>query len=511
MTREEAFRLWNEHWAKWSTFLHRVKQEHAEGGDIPALVKTNRQIRALSNVKYGAVASPELFFAFIHPEANRRVPQKRELSFYDTSLNASQQDAVTKAMAAERLALIQGPPGTGKTTVITEICLQVLLSNPSSRILICSETHVAVNNVLEKLYQKLDNFTAFRIRNKENHAHPDIEQSELDSLLDQYYGTLAAHGIPEQTVDMLKTVFSDESKRSSVEKDIMQSRRVVGVTCNGVGAYTLLPQDSPFDYVIIDEVCKATLPEIVMPMTWARKAVLVGDPNQLPPLFCREENEFMEQTGTREVETHKYVDSLFERMPEHGRSMLDKQFRMTDEIGDIVSRFFYKGQLKNGLKRPVPGSVLWADYSSPRRWPVEEGMPITNDDEGDIVQAILALEANRIPSGERRSAAIISPYRPFVRNIRKKLQEKKGDYASLDIQVDTIDAFQGKDADLVVFCMTRNAGTMRFFSDMRRLNVALSRAKHKLWIVGSRKYTDRHPLLRQLSDNIETVHFPVDP
>ncbi|SLK50412.1 protein kinase family protein [Mycobacteroides abscessus subsp. abscessus] len=494
MKQEYAYELWNTHIEKWITFLQNAKDLSEEDGDR---VRLHRQLKTLHDVKYGVVASPSLFYAFIHPEGIRHKEKKDLDHFYNESLNPKQRKAVNTALHTDNVSIIQGPPGTGKTTVITEICMQILLGSPDSRILICSETHVAVNNVLEKLYEKLTNFNAIRIKNKEVDAAQEIEESSVDTYLEEYYTELLNHNIQTEVVTALKDVFSKKRFQNQLEKSLLLSKRVVGITCNGIGAYNFTPEDIKFDYVIIDEVCKATLPEILMPMSIARKAILVGDPKQLPPLFCKEDAELMKETNTLEIQKYTYIDNLFNRIPTDLKETLNKQFRMKDEIGQIVSDCFYKeeGGLEHGRQIKDPGCVVWANYRSKNKWPVEEGTKIYNYDEIDIVKDILMIESEKT-GDEKQEVAVISPYRPMIGRLRKAIRNLN--LRNLNIQVDTVDAFQGKDADIVIFCITRNSGTMRFFSDYRRLNVAISRAKNKLWIIGDASYTNKSPILRKV-------------
>lgn len=511
MKRTEAYEAWTAHLESWVTYLEHLITDCEKNNDLGTKIKYTRQLKALTDVMYGAVANPKLFTAFIHPEKITEHPLC-EPSFYNKRLNGPQQEAVKRALSVEDLCLIQGPPGTGKTTVITEICLQILMKDPNSRILVCSETHIAVNNVIDKLYEKLDQFHAIRIRNKEMDPSDEIEQSTTDAYLDGYFQRLKQEGVRDEVREMLEGVLTDPepSKRRDLEKQLIQSKRVVGITCNGIGAYPLGPDDAVFDYVIVDEVCKATLPEIILPMSIAKRAILVGDPKQLPPLFCKEDMEIMKETNSLDIERFKYIDQLFERIPTYCRSMLRKQFRMTNEIGDLVSECFYaeEGGLENGLDRPSPGCIQWVDYLTESRWPEEEGGQIVNLDEVERVKEVLEQENEALARGNedllssKRAApstvAIISPYRPMVKTLRQALDRDR--YDKLNIQIDTIDAFQGKDADIVIFCLTRNAGTLRFFSDPRRVNVALSRAKNKLWIVGNKVYAKRSPLLKRIME-----------
>ena len=177
----------------------------------------------------------------------------------------------------------------------------------------------------------------------------------------------------------------------TLEKSLALSANVIGMTCNRLGAYYFEGDTEYFDVVIIDEVCKATLPEILMPLTVADKAILVGDPKQLPPVFCSEEIEVIQKLEHFDLQKLFYINDLFGTC-EH--VMLDTQYRMVDEIGTMVSDLFYRGTLKNGRNETRNRSIVWIDYLPSHNWPyqtrLKESKPdLKNDDELEITLALL--------------------------------------------------------------------------------------------------------------------------
>ena len=143
---------------------------------------------------------------------------------------------------------------------------------------------------------------------------------------------------------------------------------------------------------------------------------------------------------------------------------LNKQYRMVNEIGNLISELFYEGKLENGNDISGEDSITWIDYRPSQNWPIDQTQ-IYNDDECDIIKRLV----NCFNSINGTNIAIISPYSNQI----KRLKE----LSSNNIKVDTVDGFQGQEADIVIFSMTRTVKPLRFFSDPRRINVAISRAK----------------------------------
>ncbi len=206
----------------------------------------------------------------------------------------------------------------------------------------------------------------------------------------------------------------------------------------------------------------------------------------------------MNATDACDLAEVMYVDSLFERLPDCRKQFLNNQYRMTNEIGDIISKYFYDSQLKNGRKRSIKGSIQWCDYSPTKEWGTGQGESPYNLDEVVIVKQLLKEE---VAKGKNRDIAVITPYRAqkmqLIRNINKD------EYNGLNIVIDTVDSFQGKDADAVIFCVTRSTGSLRFFANPRRLNVALSRAKNMCYIVGYSNFAKGNATLKNIYSGIE--------
>lgn len=294
---------WSNHIEQWVLFLNQLIADTEDDG---LRIKSERQLKTIECVRYSAVLNPKLISEFITP--SNVVPAVSDISDYFLELNESQKAAVNIAVGDNVLSLIQGPPGTGKTQVIAEICLQLYKQNPNIRILVCSETHIAVNNLISRISSHNDNIRFIRIRDKEQDIL--VDEYTPHSIIDSYLEWLNGYCHDKETIDIITQSFSNTDD-VSLEKSLALSSNITGMTCNRVGAYEFESSHEMFDVVIIDEVCKATLPEILMPLTVAKKAILVGDPKQLPPIFCSEEIDIIRHIEQCDLQNYMFVDKLF--------------------------------------------------------------------------------------------------------------------------------------------------------------------------------------------------------
>lgn len=483
--------LWIDHLSTWKSFLtERISMVEDDGERI----KCERQIRTLERVRCGAVLNPALISEFISPSNHAITEMPCDNYFF--SLNDSQKKAVNTALGESVLSLIQGPPGTGKTQVIAELCLQFFQENPGVRILVCSETHVAVNNLLSRIADYSKDMRIVRIRDKENDDAVDDFSPEriIESYLDWAEKSIQNKDAYRIMKEEFQDAFDDDPRRKNqLEKALALSANIVGMTCNRAVAYDFRDTTEMFDITIIDEVCKATLPEILSPMIIAKKAVLLGDPRQLPPVFCSEEQNVIKSIQGCNLNRFMYIDSLFD--DSKNVCVLDTQYRMTNQIGNMISELFYDGGIKNGRNEENADSLTWVTYKPSKQWPlpqeeVEDKPQIYNDDECEIINGLLERIIDE--NGQDTTVAIIAPYRAQVGLMRRVCKK------TANTKIDTVDGFQGKESDIVIFSVTRTTGSYRFLADDRRLNVALSRAKDKIYIVGEKNYAKREPLLKKI-------------
>ncbi|MDN7894382.1 AAA domain-containing protein [Burkholderia cepacia] len=420
-------------------------------------------------------------------------------------------DQVAKALASEDLFFLQGPPGTGKTTAIVEIVLQTLRHRPNARILITSETHTAVDNALDRLTQLLDvelltqvlRYPRFGATQLENPAAELAAAHERANAL-WHKAHAAAPELTEHLWQRLPRKEPDEDGRESLPRwmvrQLADKHQIVGVTCNQIDH--LLDVDSePYDLVVVDECSKATLPEWLMALSVARKCVLVGDHRQLPPTFCEEESEVLDGMDERKAVLIRdgVIERLFQNLPMDRKGVLLRQYRMLPHIGKVVSELFYGGKLQHD-RQSSNGSFQdfgWLTYEAPGlRVPAQshgERKVLVNAMEIELIierlrimHCALVESASEAPA-RRVTVAVITPYRAQCRELRKII-ERLGFGDRMAIEIDTVDAFQGRQADVVVFSFVRTNGPARFFADDRRLNVALSRARDCVYLVGDLRY-----------------------
>ncbi|KAM0331664.1 hypothetical protein ACHAQA_003343 [Verticillium albo-atrum] len=407
------------------------------------------------------------------------------------SLNVDQQAAIEKVMTAQDYALVLGMPGTGKTTTIAHI-IRALVSQGKS-VLLTSYTHTAVDNILLKL--KDDSIPVLRLGAPAK-VHPEVQQ----------FATMA--GVPMHSFDEIKSAWHDPP--------------IVATTCLGIGHHVF--NERTFDYCIVDEASQITLPICLGPIRMAKTFVLVGDHNQLPPLVQNEEA----RDGGLDVSLFKLLSDT------HPDSVvnLEHQYRMCEDIMTLSNKLIYKGRLRCGTEQlrftkldvpnmgalrqkhhdsvsllqpsaprsfctgPTPGRCwlrdllepearvrfINTDTLQPRMREEAKGNRIVNPGEARVVtQLVESLVAVGVPDTE---IGVMTHYRSQLALLKHGLRGHPG------VEMHTADRFQGRDKEVVVLSLVRsndgcNIGDL--LKDWRRINVAFTRAKTKLLVVGSRE------------------------
>lgn len=327
-----------------------------------------------------------------------------------------QLEAVVKTLLAKDLALIQGPPGTGKTTVIAEIIWQTLLREPKAKLLITSQTNLAVDNALERIKGKklvrpirVGNIEKFEDEGKvySNDRIKNWIQAKTGSKEEKQYSDNAVC----QWIENVKDKCSKEEKYAKAvskwkkgldEKDVLikstfsnayyEYVNVFAATCSECGSrnfgdtYQMTfnqnserKSEPEFDLVIMDEASKATPPELVLPLTLGKKVVIIGDHKQLPPMIDEKEfGEALEAVGAKKLiedwtkEDYKVsqFEKLFKNAPKNFVASLDTQFRMHEQIMNCISEFYSdQEELENGLICGIKGEMNIADFNvKASRW-----------------------------------------------------------------------------------------------------------------------------------------------
>ena len=512
----QVFHAFGEHLNDWVEYLvallDRIKARDCPERSDAIKYKYKRQLEWLLAFREGLNASIDINFILAHiyhgsssveteTGPRRHAPIQPLQPCYKGDSQAFV--VIERALDAKDLFFLQGPPGTGKTTAIVEIVLQTLRCNPKARILICSETHVAVDNALDRLSVCLEPDQVNLLMRHERFSKgyqfdaPELESAITGARAHQAWSD-ALEFAPDLTRRLRQRLLGDQEAEEKVprwlRRNLADRHQIIGVTCNQLD-HLIDTRSLVFDLAIVDECSKATLPEWLMPLSVAAKGILVGDHKQLPPTFCSEEIEVLEKDlrdHQKRLIRNGVIDRLFEQAPLVHKGTLTTQYRMRPEIGEVVSQAFYDGQLHHG-RTPNPyandAAIGWLTYHTKRRFP-DQGTPsgtLSNPIEAKSIARALARLADDLPNGRPKpSVAVITPYRAQKFLIKKHLPNHLME--KLHIEIDTVDAFQGREADVVLFSFVRNHGSARFYGDPRRLNVALSRAKDRILLVGSLDY-----------------------
>lgn len=493
--------------------------------NIPS-IPLRRQEQALKDFSLDRLVNPILKNILLAPE--HYIPQQEKLHTniaWSNKLDASQKDVVKLALREPNIALIQGPPGAGKTTAIVEILYQLFLRNPHCRVLIVSQQNTAVDNALSKFLEKYQSiFTssvqAIRIGSQDK-INADIQSLSFDQQYANFLYQLKDNAIKAATRLVgeeqklchswyAKLIQLSQSTKGQEEFFItlLNNHNLVGATCIGLATNKGGIDQLQFDVAIIDEAGRATVPEILIPILRSRKVILVGDHYQLPPNIApllRDENakqalNYLQENFFEE----SFFELMFNRLPAECKETLDKQYRMTADIGHLVANLFYSPQGKRMLFNGLPdnhfkdqyilqNSIYWIDINGQ-----EEQCGTSKRNEREALAIVNFLKKiSQIDHKSPISVAIITPYSAQKHCIRNVLSQsgwnkhQEGSLQTISVAVDTIDAFQGSEADIVCYSTVRTQGNLNFILDKKRLNVACSRARLHLLFFGHRHYLQK--------------------
>lgn len=389
--------------------------------------------------------------------------------------NHSQQQAISAALK-RRLTLIHGPPGTGKTHVACEIvCRLCRQLKEDIHILVAAETNMAVDNLTRKLLQRC--VRVVRV-GKQGYISPDVRVASLDHQLDM------------KRIELGKAKQKSPFPDAKMVKKILSAAEVVATTCAGAGDSALKGMTFPF--VLIDEATQATEPISLLPaLKHCQQLVLIGDPQQLAPTIAGT-NCVPEGVSNDGPEISNLSVTLFHRLQRVLPSFfLEEQHRMHPALAAFPSKYFYRGKLKTAASvhlRPSLQTVKWLKHDKPLVFidvsgshEMRVGTSFKNSAEAEmVVQVVMNLLSCEVSSLE---IAVLTPYSSQVRCIREKLSSA----APKQLEVCTIDSFQGREKDVIVFSTVRSKQCgIPFASDKYRMNVLLTRAKRGLVGIGSK-------------------------
>lgn len=611
-----------------------------------------KQVEACDKFQKSDVVNPVLCSIFATPETiamphNTFLYEDDYEEFRNSIFNenikndTTQLEAVLEAMSHKPVYLIQGPPGTGKTTVIVELIRQILERQKEAKILVTSQSNLAVDNVLEKLdnvnkdekenfrfmrlashhalekdnitnqivpytfENKLKNWVTateqkatafFQSRFAKQNKHKELiqlynyfeksswdsfykklrmsvnylkrlfekcnSQKEAKKIFERELGKdfLTLKNIQRDWFAFLGGVTVDDGKdrkksmlnNGSTEIDfltaMMREVSIIGATCIHIASSNYSNINFRFDYVIMDESSKASPPETLVPINMGQNIILIGDHKQLPPVITREDA--VKKKVKAELEDNgldfnkDFGVSLFEQIVhafENDESkqqyikMLDVQYRMPKQIGELISKYFYDRKLSNpepsvipnydqekhhGLNFKVETSIVFISTSNREN-------PSDNDDKynrsnkcnvdtiKEILEDLNGLYKDNLQKDDPFTIGVIAGYRGQVDLLKRTIQlsnydnfisnkrseTERGKNKKL-IEINTVDKFQGAERDIIIYDLVRsNKGQsiIGFLDDYRRINVAFSRAKRLLIIVGDSNYLIKRAMLHPKS------------
>ena len=443
-------------------------------------------------------------------------------------LNTSQERAVNDVLRAKDVRVLHGPPGTGKTTTLVEAINETLMRE--TQVLVCAQSNTAVDWISEKLVDcgvkvlrlgnptrvndKMLSFT-YEHRFADHPDYPKLWQVRRD--IRELRRRRSEKGERfHQKVERLKELAVELEVR--INGDIFGQVRVIASTL--VGASSKLLDGKHFGTVFIDEAAQALEAACWIPIRRASRVILAGDHCQLPPTV-----KSMEALKGGLGKT--LMERIVENKPECV-SLLQVQYRMNDEIMQFSNGYFYHGQMRSApevahrLIHAGDAPILWFDTSAIalgedeknnfREQFVGETFGRINKGEAQLTLSLLQIYFQRIGKqrilDDRIDVGIISPYRAQVQYLRRLIKKRPffKPFRHL-ISVNTVDGFQGQERDVILVSLVRanDVGQIGFLRDLRRMNVAITRARMKLFILGDAPTMTRHPFYKCLYDYIQSV------
>ena len=476
--------------------------------------------------------------------------KEEEIKPFNENLNEYQIEAVKRAIGSEPLFLIHGPPGTGKTTTLVEV-IEQLVKNKKLQVLATADSNTAVDNLMERLIKRglevvrlghparvskelIEHTLDYKVQH-----HPDYEKiKEIEKKIDELKERQADHlkptpqwrrGLSDKQImelarqnkktrgiklsklksmakwlelqEEIKKLIEERKKIENQIVDKILSTSQVVLATNSTSGNEFL-ENRTFPVLVLDEAGQAVEPSALIPLIKAKKVIMAGDHKQLPPTVLHPEAKNLSYT-------------MFERFMElypEASYMLRIQYRMNDLIKEFSSNEFYNGGLIS--HESVKNIKLSEITSKKSKNPALDDTPIVfidtegkflektkhgsfskyNPEEAKLVKKLVEeLKEIGVPA---KDIGVITPYKDHEDYLKELLP---------DVEVKTVDGFQGREKEVIIISLVRSNPDeeIGFLEDLRRLNVALTRAKRKLILVGDAKTLSSHKVYRKLIDYIK--------
>jgi ATP-dependent RNA/DNA helicase IGHMBP2 len=451
-------------------------------------------------------------------------------------LNDSQNAAVRKILASKDVAIIHGPPGTGKTTTLVQAIRETLRNE--KQILVCSSSNTAVDLLTEKLHR--EGITVLRLGNPARISE-EVLMNTLDSKVARHPSYKEIKNYKRTAEEYFrmagkfKRVFGREERQQrqllyqEAKKLIREARTLEDyivdeqfaktqvIACTPVVSSNRMMRDKQFSTLFIDEAAQALEPMCWIPITRSNRVIFAGDHCQLPPTV-----------KSKKAEAGGLKETLFEHcMPIKNISvMLDTQYRMHEHIMNFSNKIFYGENLK--AHESVKSNLLSYAINEPLlTTAVEfidtagcsyneklnpESLSISNPAEAQVLITHLKLLLGQYYFNKREDVitiGVIAPYKEQVQLLTALIEndEELKTYPAR-IAIKTIDGFQGREKDVIYISMVRSNDVkdIGFLNDIRRMNVALTRARKKLVLVGDSATLSNHPFYMRFLDYVESIH-----
>ena len=478
-----------------------------------------------------------------NPKKNRKTPY---ISYIDQDLNYSQKIAIENALSCENFFLIHGPFGTGKTRTLVELISQE--TRQSHKVLATAESNAAIDNILEKLMEnKKLNLTrlghpqrvsknniayslAYKVENHELNKRIKKIHKKIDKLIEKRstftkptpqfrrgysdYDILynaskdkGGRGISAEKMKSMAQWIDYNQEIDDLHSDIkrIENKMInkiieesdVILATNSSSALESIAK-TKFDVAIIDEASQATIPSILIPIAKAHRFILAGDHKQLPPTIISQKAGELEKT---------LFEALIKKYPQKSQ-LLNVQYRMNKLLMKFPNAEFYNNSLKSdsSVDKININDIIDASYEEEALLFIDTSDVDDNNemhlrDSKSIINRLEAKVAVGIANDylvagvSEDDIGIISPYADQVKIIQEKTP----------VEVKTVDGFQGREKEIIIISTVRSNphGNIGFLSDLRRLNVAITRAKRKLIIIGNKNTLENNPTYFRLIKFVE--------